>query len=65
PYPQEDAVDPLVTEDSITGTIERCHRGGGYNTQAERCRSASRQGSGLNDHKNHIGFRVVLVSTGE
>lgn len=57
-YPQEDAIDPLVT----VGT-QKCHRGGGYITTVDRCRSASRQGSPIASYSPQIGFRVVLVST--
>ena len=57
-YPDEDAVDPLVTVGN-----QRCHRGGSYNATSDRCRSASRQGSSLNSTAPYVGFRVVLVST--
>ena len=55
PYPSEDAIDPLVTVGN-----QRCHRGGGFNTTSDRCRSASRQGSALGSTSNSVGFRVVL-----
>lgn len=60
PYPLEDAIDPLVTVGN-----QRCHRGGSFESTYDRCRSASRQGSALNSASKNVGFRVVLVSTGE
>ncbi len=63
-YPDGDAIDPLMTREMINepdNRVERCHRGGGYNTTADRCRSASRQGSAMNAKAAHVGFRVVLV----
>lgn len=67
-YPDEDAVDPIMTREMINepdSRVERCHRGGGYSTTADRCRSASRQGSAKNSASANVGFRVVLVQTSE
>ena len=58
PYPDEEAVDPIVT----TGN-QNCRRGGSYNSPAYRCRSASRDGYAKNTKDKTTGFRVVLVST--
>ena len=55
-YPSGDAIDPFVTVGN-----QCCFRGGGYNTTADRCRSASRNGMSLNAKLNNVGFRVVLV----
>ena len=55
-----DEVDPCVESGN-----EQCYRGGGYSIDAERCRSASRQGSGKNNKPATVGFRVVLVPIDE
>ena len=60
PYTGEDRIDPLVTEGN-----QRSHRGGSCGAEAERCRSASRQGSITSSKSTTVGFRVVLVPTGD
>lgn len=68
PYPAEDAVDPLMTREMISGSdsvVQRCHRGGSYEATYDRCRSASRQGSAWKSASKSVGFRVVLVPIGD
>ena len=59
-YPEGEAVDPLVTAGN-----QNVRRGGCYSSVTYRCRSASRDGCALNTKDRTMGFRVVLVSTGE
>ncbi|MAE71033.1 MAG: serine/threonine protein kinase [Gemmatimonadetes bacterium] len=59
-YPSDPAVDPAGPSDGSARTI----RGGGWNTVARQCRSASRHHYDPDNYCNIIGFRVARSTSG-
>ena len=58
--PEEPLIDPIST-----GGTQYLIRGGGFSSETKRNRSASRDAKAKTDHLNFVGFRVVLVQTGD
>ncbi len=59
-YPMKKRIDPTGPE---TGTM-RVHRGGGWSSAPERCRSASRIRRHPSDYRGaYLGFRVLLEAS--
>lgn len=53
--------DPIVNKESESADFARVHRGGGWLSVGDRCRSAFRLSSNPSHRLNFVGFRVAVV----